>query len=253
MFNSEKKQLENLLLELKGLGAAAVKAEFEEEAAEYHEAEILRNLAYKTGLKFELKLGGVSAYSDIKKAEKLDTDIITAPMTESCYAVKKFLNGIELYSHEKKELFIVIESVNGFASLNDIIFSPEFEKIDGIVFGRTDFGRALGANNDFPETRDCLEVAKVICQKCGMKSKKTIIGGGMNPQSAAFLRSLDYPSFSGFETRKILFSKAALENSSAAISKAIEFEISWLKYKGNNQERIKKLQKRLNLSTVQKI
>ena len=60
-------------------------------------------------------------------------------------------------------------------------------------------------------------------------------------------------SFSGFETRKILFSKAALENSSAAISKAIEFEISWLKYKGNNQERIKKLQKRLDLSTVQKI
>ena len=233
--------MENVLCELKMLGAIALKAEFEEEAADYREVEKIKTLARKAGLKLALKLGGCSAYRDMKDAKKLEADIIIAPMIESAYALKKFCAGVKIYGLEKKELYICIETINAMNALDEITHTEEFGGLDGFVFGRTDYTRS--ANSD-----DCFEAAELVSKAAATLGKSLVIGGNISSDAIHFLNSISL--YDRFETRKVVFDKNIALKYNNAINKALEFEILWLKSIGQpySQKRISELEKRLSIN-----
>lgn len=213
-----------------------IKAGFEAEGTPLKEAMRLTNIAAMSGLDFAIKIGGCSATKDLYDAQKAGANIIVAPMTESAYAVKKFVDATKIVYSESElknlTLLITIETQTGYKNLEEIISAEEFQLIDGIVLGRTDMAESL----HYPKTEingsKIFEMAKTISQKMEKMEKLFIIGGKIDALSLPFFKSLPY--LSGYETRKIIFdAKNALASQQAeeGILKALEFEMEWLKNK----------------------
>lgn len=240
--NIQEKILLDILKDLKeNFNATSVKAEFETEGASFQEALSLKELTTRAGLNLTIKIGGCGSVKDLNEAKTIGANTIVAPMIESSYAAKKYIQSMELaFSKEeinKIKFFINIETITGFKCLEEILNSDFSKNINGIVFGRTDMAGSLGLDKNAVNENEISNYAKEIGTQAKKYNKEFIIGGGISTQSLPFLRNLNSETISSFETRKIVFdAKKALNNPNIeeGIKKAIEFELVWLKNKREN-------------------
>ena len=232
---------------LKSYGATGLKAEFESEYLDDSTLIFLNNLAKSSELDFTIKLSGAGSIHDLVRTFKLGATNIVSPMIETPYALEKFVNSIDLiYSTwaNSFNFFINIETIESFNNFEKIINSPYFNRIKGVVFGRSDFAHSLGLKCKDTNSTEILNYAIHISSVLQNLDKMFIIGGAINPNSIDFL--LKIPYLSAFETRKVIFNSSALyTNPKISILKALEFEIEWLKNKELTlpfeDERIKRL------------
>lgn len=231
----QEEKLINLLLDLKNNhNVFGVKAEFETEQNSFEELENLRKLVSKVNLNFTIKIGGCGSLKDIYDAKKLNADTILAPMIESKYALKKYIETIKMvYSEEelnKLQILINIETIDGFNNLDKIIQDENFKYVDGIVLGRNDLVSSMELDKKFVNSDEILNIANSISKKMEEHNKILIIGGCVDSNSIDFFNKIKSKAFKKFETRKIIFN---LTNSldKNAIFKAIEFEKLWLENK----------------------
>ncbi len=233
MKNFESKILDILTDLKKKHGVVALKAEFEAEGASFDEVLLLKQYASEVGLNLTLKIGGCEAVRDIIDAKKIGVNSIVAPMIETPYAFKKFISAItNIYEDvQHPSLFINIETVTGVENLDSIIKSDAFDKIDGVVIGRTDLLGSLGLSQEDSDINLVLDISNDISKKMHSLKKKIIIGGNISANSYEFLEDLKF--ISNFETRKVVFNSEVLSTSmfSKCVNKAIEFEILWLENK----------------------
>ena len=224
----------NILTELKEKhGVVSLKAEFEAEGASFDEVLLLKQYASKVGLNLTLKIGGCEAVRDIIDAKKIGVDAIIAPMIETPYALKKFISAITSVYEDVKppELFINIETITGVENFDSIRQSEFFDKINGIVIGRTDLLGSLGLSQDDSDINLILDISNSISKKVQPSGKKIIIGGNISANSYDFLNDLEFVS--NFETRKVVFNSGVLSTTmfSKSVNKALEFEMLWLENK----------------------
>ena len=216
--------IENLQ-ELKfSFGAVGVKAEFESEGATKEEVQILKEISDAVGLDFVLKIGGCEALRDMNDAHFLGIKTIVAPMIESDYACKKFLVGAGKILPEAR-LLINIETLNGYRALDDICNDVLFEKLSGVVFGRSDFANSIACQD--VNSSEILKYVKEVSLKMQSYGKIFTLGGGISNSSLKFIGEIPY--LTAVETRKIVFKNKKLDQN--AIKKALNFEMDWIKYK----------------------
>lgn len=233
---------------------SGIKTEFETEGASFDEALSLKHLADAFKLDFSIKIGGCGAIKDLYDAKKLDAKIIVAPMIESPYAAIKFLKSVDcVYKDKDIKTFVNIETKNGIQYLDEILNPKISSKITGIVAGRGDMACSLGYDCSMVNSDEIFNMVDLISKKCRRNDKKLIIGGGITISSIPFLKKLE--DFNCFETRKIIFDKKALDcDIEKGITKAIEFEILWLKNKKELQQtdikRLETLKTRLLKSNI---
>lgn len=240
--NTLEKQMIQTLIDLReNYFVKGVKAEFEAECTQLDEAKKLKEIISVAKLDLTIKIGGCEAVKDIYDAKSLGAKTIVAPMIESPYALKKFIKATNtVFSEKEREnirFFINIETINGFRCLDEILESPFCGELAGIVFGRTDMCGSLDLTCKNVDDDEILEYAKIIAEKTVKYGKELIIGGSVKISSLDFFKKLSENCLSKYETRKIIFDakKALIEsNSTVGISKAIEFELLWLKYKQEN-------------------
>lgn len=241
--------LKKSLIELKkSYGALAVKAEFEDEGACFDEVLKLKALADAVGLNFVLKIGGCGALNDLRQAKYLGVYSIVAPMIESAYAVKKFVQSVNsVYNNQNlPKLFINIETLNGYNNFDEILKISEFAQIDGVVLGRFDMSKSLGGGCSECDSDQILTMANDLALKCKSAGKIFTIGGGIKEKSVSFLSKLPY--LCSFETRKVVFNSNIINSASlpTSIIKAIEFEIDWINSQGKcDEKRLNALKKRV--------
>lgn len=243
------KKIEKLLSELKEYGAVALKFEFEDEGTSFEEAKILSVMAQNASIGTTIKIGGCGALNDVKEANKLKPKTIVAPMIESVYAMKKFISTIEsVYNLDTPELLINIETIDGVNKLDDIILSPDFLKIDGIVIGRFDLAKSMGLGCKDIQSNQVEDVIGTLIQKISCTNKKILIGGGIKTNALEYFNK--YQSITNIETRKIVFDAKVISEQS--IIKALEFELEYLKQNSfDNSARIAQIEERLYLSMSQ--
>ena len=87
------KNIINDLRQLKKLGAVAIKQSLEDEGAGFKDLALMRKIT-KIGLKLNVKIGGCEAKNDIHFFNFIKVDTIVAPMVESDYALRKFIQTI---------------------------------------------------------------------------------------------------------------------------------------------------------------
>src|SRR3954467_3758924 len=95
--NLTEKKMVVLLKELKEKhSVTGVKMEFEAEGTRIEEAMRLKEISMKAGLCLTTKIGGCEAIKDMFEAGSLGTSHLVAPMVESAYALKKYLQAVRI-------------------------------------------------------------------------------------------------------------------------------------------------------------
>ncbi len=132
------KKLIHNLNQLKKFGMKAVKQSLEDEGATFKDIEIMRKITLKAGIDLNVKIGGCEAKNDIYFCKQIRVNSIVAPMVESEYALRKFIQIAYDPKDKFTNLFINIETKNALANLKKIIKSKYFKYLNGVVFGRSD-------------------------------------------------------------------------------------------------------------------
>ena len=260
--NILEKQMFEILVNLRdNFAVKGIKAEFEAEGTRIDELLRLIDLVKKANLKLGIKIGGCEALKDLMEVKQIGTDYVIAPMIETDYALKKFIDSknkiFDEYERSNCDFLINIETIHGFKNLEKIIEVNNSYKnngIKGIVFGRVDFSlsnRLLREDvNSSEVTKFVIEVAK----SCNNNNLELVVGGGISLESINVLQEIKKTHLTRFETRKVIFSKESLEikNLDRGMIQAVHFELLWLEnkksYYGNiykeDDKRIEMLSKR---------
>ena len=217
-----------------------IKAEFEAEGTRLEEAMRLKEIVTRAGLDLTIKIGGCEAIKDMYDARIIGVSAIVAPMIESPYAVKKYLQAVKMAFPEEErksiKFLINIETKYGFNYLEEILTADFAKDLTGIVMGRTDMTGSLGMSKDDINHQVILEYANAIAQKTLKYKKELVIGGGVSADSLPFFKKLPVGALNRFETRKVIFdAQTALQDKNAdkGILKAVGFELMWIKNKQN--------------------
>ena len=229
------KNLINQLRVLKKVGTVAIKQSLEDEGASFQDISLMRKISKKLKLKLNVKIGGCEAKNDIFFCISISTDGIVAPMVESEYALRKFIQTIP--NSFKGDLYINLESKNAFKNLDKIINSKEFKKLKGVVIGRSDLA---GSFNLAKSKVDCNKIFNLLQSKLQkIKNKKKLIkmGGSVTQNSKRFIKNLfNKKLIDRIETRNVelKLDNKLIEKLDVIIPLIFSFEIEWLKYKKKN-------------------
>ena len=96
----------NKLKILKNFGVVAIKQSLEDEGASFEDLTFMRKLTKKLDLKLNVKIGGCEAKNDIFFCHSIFANGIVAPMVESEYALKKFIQTVP--SSFKGDLYVYL-------------------------------------------------------------------------------------------------------------------------------------------------
>ena len=81
-------------------------------------------------------------------------------MVESQYALNKFTQTLS--SKKKNSLYINLESKLAFDNINEIMNSPNFRLLKGVVIGRSDLAGSFGLTKNYVDSERIYK--KVICK-----------------------------------------------------------------------------------------
>jgi len=257
----EKKMFDILINLRDSFGVVGIKAEFEAEGTRIDELLRLVDLVKKANLKLGIKIGGCEAIKDLMEVKQIGTDYVIAPMIETDYALKKFIDSknkiFDEYERNNCDFLINIETIQGLKNLEKIIEVNNYYKNDGItgiVFGRVDFSLSNGLSRDDINSLDVTKCVVEVAKVCRNNNLELVVGGGISLESINVLKEIKKTYLTRFETRKVIFSKESLEikNLDQGMIQAVHFELLWLEnnksYYGNiykeDDKRIEMLSKR---------
>lgn len=255
----EKEMLSLLKNGKNNLGFTHVRAEFESEGIRNDELFRLVELTFRADLNLIIKIGGCEAVTDLITAKQLGATTIIAPMVESSYAVCKFVQSAErVYTDQERseiELFVNIETIQGYEQREAITDKIAARNLTGVVFGRVDFCGSLGMSRRDVNKPEITRRIKDVAGLCQIKDLQFVVGGGVDGESMPALKEIYAGYLNRYETRKIAFDAAALSHNlvQQGLIEASRFELLWLKNKCNyyktisceDQDRLKMLERRV--------
>lgn len=214
-----------------------IKAEFEAEGTRMEEALRLKDVVSKAGLELTIKSGGCEAIKDMYDARSIGVKRIVAPMIESAYALKKYIQATRLVfpedEREDVDFLVNIETIDGFNSFDKMLQIKEIDGLKGVVLGRVDMTGSMNMTREDINSDRIFDLAKELFTKAKKHKLECVIGGGVSAASLPFFNKLPAGLLDRYETRKIIFQcPGALDkNAEKGILKAVGFELMWLKNK----------------------
>lgn len=188
MFGLEIKLFEQLTRLKEVYNLQGIKAEFESEGSSFRDLVRLRRLTDKLDIPLFLKIGGVEALRDIKDSLELGIDGLIAPMVESPFGVKKFVDAVDLiYKGTPIHLSINIETLGAVCQVDDIL---EFAKgrIDNLTVGRTDLSGSHFDSNIRPDSKSIFGLLKELGEKSKSAGMTMAVGGSISKNTVTLFR-----------------------------------------------------------------
>jgi len=248
------KKIINYLKKLKKQNIVAVKQSLEDEGASFEELTLMRQITKKASLKHNVKVGGCEAKTDIYFCEKLGVDGIVAPMVESNYALRKFMQIIS--KNKKQSLYVNLESIQAFKNINQMIRTKNFKKLRGIVIGRSDLAGSLNLQKSEVDSKKIFKLVLNLLKKIKRKKVTTKMGGSLTTRSLDFANKLyKMKLLDSVETRniEIKLSDQVFNNFNKLIIDIFNFELEWIKYKQKKFSKTKNVIKNDNLSRIKEL
>lgn len=214
-------------------GVIAIKAEFEAEGSRTDELVMLNEIVFRADMKLYIKIGGCEAVRDLDQCRLLGASGIMAPMIESPFAMKKYVEASKkVYGNEWKNIEWIINAETKTCHKNlDEILAVGNNFLNTVSIGRVDLSGSMGLSRDEINGDKVFEVTQDIATRCKKAGYKVNFGGGISFDAIPFIQKL-YPLNDRFETRKVVFSAVNNENElKEGILKAMQFETLYLKNK----------------------
>ncbi len=238
----EREMLEILKLGKEKFYFAGIKSEFEAEGTRSDEMHRLVELTRKSGLNLGIKIGGCEAVSDLYRTKLLGAEYIIAPMVETAYSLKKYIDAKnKVYSSEERKdvrFLFNLETITAFNNLDSIIeVAKTKDGADGIVFGRVDFVGSMGFGREKISSGEIVPYINKAAELCKKNNLDFVIGGAISNETIGSVIEANKIYLSRFETRKIIFDSKAFTMNDSNLNKALElavkFELLWLQNKQN--------------------
>jgi hypothetical protein len=243
-------------------GLVGVKTSFEDEGALFNETIRLKEICNQGKTKLTLKIGGPEAIRDLKDATIIGVKGIVAPMVESAFGLKKFIQAAKTHIPEDSlssiQLNVNLETISAILNSQNILESKEASELYGVTVGRVDLVSSMGKDRSYVNSDEVYSFVEKVFVKAKEKGLKLCLGGAVSIDSLEFLKKLHSNGLlDKFETRYAIYDPSvALKNLSRALSKGQIFEYEWLKCKHEyytslaNQDikRIQMIQDRINQS-----
>lgn len=243
--NLTEMKMVNILKELQETYyVVGVKAEFEAEGTRTEELMRLKEICLAANVALTLKIGGCEAVRDMYDARAIGVEYLVAPMVETAFSLQKYLRAVNLVfpkdEQEKVEFLINIETETAYQNFDEMLQIPEIRTLDGIVMGRVDFTGSMGLDRKAVNSEKVFNQTKDLLGKAKKQSLSCVVGGAIAVDSLPFLNNLPKGTLDRYETRKICFQcpQALGPSADKGITKAVEFELNWLKNKRNYYQAI---------------
>ncbi len=235
------KKINKILSQLKLMGVSAIKQSTEDEGSSFNDILLMRKITKKNKINLNIKIGGCEAKNDIFFCKRAKVDSIVAPMVETEYALRKFIDSAN--KQKSSLLFFNIETITAVKNLSKILKSKSFKFIDGVVLGRSDLTGSLNKSKQYVNSKEIFKIVESSFKIIKKKKKKLFVkmGGSITPKSEKFIRSLYKKKLLDFiETRniEIKLSKKNVINLKKIIPVAFEFEMEWLRIRMKNIKNI---------------
>lgn len=243
-------------------GLIGIKTSFEDEGALFNETVRLKEICNQAKTKLTLKIGGPEAIRDIKDSLIIGVKGLVAPMVESEFGLKKFIQSAKTYIPEDSlssiHLNINVETITAVNNVEKMLELPEANNLYGVTVGRVDLVSSMDKDRSYVNSDEIYSLVRKVFVKVKEKGFKLCLGGAISIDSLSFLKKLHSEGLlDKFETRYAIYDPSiALKNLSKALSKGQMFEYEWLKCKHEyytnlaNQDvkRIQMIQDRINQS-----
>ena len=243
-------------------GLVGVKTSFEDEGASFNETIRLKEVCNQAKTKVTLKIGGPEAIRDLKDSTIIGVKGLVAPMVESEFGLKKFIQAAKTHIPEDTlssvQLNINVETITAVQNVEKMLATIEASELYGITVGRVDLVSSMNKDRNYVNSDEVYKLVRGVFTKVKEKGLKACLGGAVSTDSLDFLKKLHSEGLlDKFETRYAMFDPSiTLKNLSRALSKAQMFEYEWLMAKHElytsaaNQDikRIQMIQDRINQS-----
>lgn len=238
-----------------------IKTSFEDEGALFEDTIRLKEICNQSDTKLTIKIGGPEAIRDMMDAVTIGIKGMIAPMIESSFALKKFVQSayanIDNTFLQSIQLGINIETITAVSNIENILDQEIINKLYSLTIGRVDLVSSLNKDRTYVNSDEIYEITKksfLLAKKYGLK---LCVGGAISSDSYQFLQNLYSEGLlDKFETRYAIYDASALKHFNEALVKGQIFEYEWLKSKSlkykilseKDKDRILMIQNRINNS-----
>lgn len=184
----------------------AVKAEFEAEGSRNDELVMLNEIIFRANMELYIKIGGCEAVTDLNRCKCLGAKGIMAPMIETPFAMKKFIDAAgKVFGEQMREIEWIInaETKTCHANLDEILAMGK-GFLSTVSIGRVDLSGSMGLPRAEINSELMLEKVTDIAERSKKAGFVVNFGGGISFEAIPFIQKL-YPINDRFETRKIIF------------------------------------------------
>lgn len=161
----------------------AIKGEFEAEGLSRDCIAAEAMFAARNGLPYLVKIGGCEAKSDVRFLMRLGVQRIVAPMIESAFAMRKYMEMVPEGAFE--HLGVTIETIDAVERIEAILDAGT--RLSEVTVGRTDLTASFGGKGvDHDET---IAMVKVVARAAARRGLKTTMGGSIGAGTVQRLRA----------------------------------------------------------------
>jgi citrate lyase beta subunit len=175
-------------------GLVGIKTSFEDEGASFNDTIRLKELCNQSKTKLTIKIGGPEAIRDIKDSMIIGVKGLVAPMIESDFGVKKFIQAskkhISADTLSTLNLGINIETINSVENIDSILNVPEIDFLYGVTIGRVDLVSSMNKDRNYVNDDQVYKIVKNVFAKAKKKRLKLCLGGAISIDSLQFLKEL---------------------------------------------------------------
>lgn len=160
----------------------SLKGEFEAEGLSRDSVAAEAAFAARNGLPYLVKIGGCEAKSDMRFLMMIGVRRIVAPMIESPFAMRKYMEMVRESAFD--HVGVTIETIDAVRRIDEILDAGV--KLSEVTVGRTDLTASCGgAGADSDETVAMVKTVARAAQKRGLK---TTMGGSIGAGAIALLQ-----------------------------------------------------------------
>tara|TARA_B100000700_G_scaffold328998_1_gene448791 strand:- start:1283 stop:2053 length:771 start_codon:yes stop_codon:yes gene_type:complete len=231
--NSEENLVKQLTILKAKYSLIGIKSEFEAEGSSLGDISRLRSITNKLKIKLYVKIGGVEAVNDIYNCIDICVDGIIAPMVETKFGAKKFLDIFDkIKLKTNPALSINIETKSGVENLKEIL-KISSGKIKNVTVGRSDLSGSYFSDKVYPNSNFILKKIRYISNEASKHNIITTVGGSVNAETIKFyskIKNVD-KFLSRIETRKVILPTNSFLKKPGALKNALKFEEMYIMQK----------------------